>query len=135
MKIKKTQLKQIIKEELESALLSESMKNYIKSGAIHSSIPAGSLMRTLSKNPELSQQARNAADVQGQQQAFQEIGQLLAQDPDIVRATSMSGTRNELVDEVGRLKDAGYSQLTIQLVHGHEEALEEWAEVFHMSGL
>jgi 5,10-methylenetetrahydromethanopterin reductase len=55
--------------------------------------------------------------------------------PDIVRATSMSGTRNELVDEVGRLKDAGYSQLTIQLVHGHEEALEEWAEVFQMSGL
>ena len=55
--------------------------------------------------------------------------------PDLVRATSMSGTRNELVDEVGRLKDAGYSQLTVQLIHGHEEAIEEWAEVFHLCGL
>ena len=55
--------------------------------------------------------------------------------PDLVRATSMSGTRNELVDEVGRLKDVGYSQLTVQLIHGHEEAIEEWAEVFHLCGL
>ena len=55
--------------------------------------------------------------------------------PDLVRTTSMSGTRNELVDEVGRLKDAGYSQLTVQLIHGHEEAIEEWAEVFHLCGL
>ncbi len=105
MKIKKTQLKQIIKEELESALLSESMKNYIKSGAIHSSIPAGSLMRTLSKNPELSQQARNAADVQGQQQAFQEIGQLLAQDPDIVRAIGNDPIEKHL-DVAGLLRYA-----------------------------
>ena len=55
--------------------------------------------------------------------------------PDLVRATSMSGTRNELVDEVGRLKAAGYGQLTVQLIHGHEEAIEEWAEVFHLCGL
>ena len=55
--------------------------------------------------------------------------------PDLVRATSMSGTRNELVDEVGRLKDAGYGQLTVQLIHGHEEAIEEWAEVFRLCGL
>ena len=55
--------------------------------------------------------------------------------PDLVRATSMSGTRNELVDQVGLLKEAGYGQLTVQLIHGHEEALEEWAEVFTLSGL
>ena len=71
---------------LKEHAINEGLKDYIKSGAIHSSIPAGSLMRTLSKNPELSQQARNAADVQGQEQAFQKIAQLLAQDPDIVRA-------------------------------------------------
>jgi len=55
--------------------------------------------------------------------------------PELVRATSMSGTRNELLDEVGRLKDAGYGQLTVQLIHGYEEALEEWAEVFQLCGL
>ena len=50
--------------------------------------------------------------------------------PDLVRATTMSGTRDELVDRLSALKDAGYTQLTVQLVHGEEQALEEWAEVF-----
>ena len=71
---------------LKEHAISEGIKDYIKSDAIHSSIPAGSLMRVISKNPELSQQARNPADPQGQMTAFQQIGQLLAQDPDIVRA-------------------------------------------------
>ena len=71
---------------LNEAPLTESIKKFIKSNAIHSSIPAGSLMKVLSKNPELSKQATNAADPQGQMAAFQEIGKLLAQDPDILRA-------------------------------------------------
>ena len=86
MKITKSQLKQIIKEEITNVLLSERIKNYIRSNAIHSSIPAGSLSRVLSQNPELSKQARNAANPQGQMIAFQEIGKLLAQDRDIARA-------------------------------------------------
>ncbi len=28
------------------------------------------------------------------------------------------------------LRDAGYDQVTVQLVHGHEQAIEQWAEVF-----
>jgi hypothetical protein len=71
---------------LKEHAINEGIKDYIKSGAIHSSIPAGSLQRVLSKNPKLSQQARNAANPQGQMTALQQIGQLLAQDPDIVRA-------------------------------------------------
>ena len=89
MKITKARLKQIIKEELEivqEQAINESVRRFLKSRAIHSSIPAGSLMRVLSKNPELSQQARNAADPRGQMMAFQQIGKLLAQDKDIVRA-------------------------------------------------
>lgn len=50
--------------------------------------------------------------------------------PDLVRSTTMSGTRDELVDRLRELRDAGYGQATVQLVHGHERAIEEWAEVF-----
>lgn len=49
---------------------------------------------------------------------------------DLVKATTMSGTRAELVDRMRGLQDAGYSQVTIQLVHDHENAIEAWAEVF-----
>lgn len=50
--------------------------------------------------------------------------------PELVRATTMSGSHEELVLRMRELKDWGYDQVTIQLVHGHEEAIEEWAEVF-----
>ena len=89
MKITKARLKQIIKEELESVqrqTINESIRKFLKSDAIHSSIPAGSLTGVLSKNPELSQQARNAADPRGQMMAFQQIAKLLAQDEAILRA-------------------------------------------------
>ena len=51
--------------------------------------------------------------------------------PELVRGTTMSGTHDELVLKLRDIKDAGYSQVTVQLVHGHEaQALEEWGEVF-----
>jgi alkanesulfonate monooxygenase SsuD/methylene tetrahydromethanopterin reductase-like flavin-dependent oxidoreductase (luciferase family) len=50
--------------------------------------------------------------------------------PDVVRASTMSGTRDELLEHMRTLKNAGYSQVVIQLVHGHENAIEDWAEVF-----
>lgn len=50
--------------------------------------------------------------------------------PDLARATSMSGTQEELVERLRDVKKAGYKQITVQLVHGHEEAIEEWAQVF-----
>ena len=50
--------------------------------------------------------------------------------PDLVRATTMSGTREELIERLRGVRDAGYNQVTVQLVHGHEAAgLERWAEV------
>ncbi len=42
----------------------------------------------------------------------------------------MSGTRDELVARLQGLKEAGYDQVTVQLVHDHESAIEEWADVF-----
>ena len=50
--------------------------------------------------------------------------------PELVKATSLAGTHDELVERFRSFKDAGYSQVTVQVVHGHEAALEEWAEVF-----
>ena len=50
--------------------------------------------------------------------------------PDLVRATTMSGTHDELVDNMRTLAEAGYNQVTVQLVHGQEEAIEDWARVF-----
>ena len=54
--------------------------------------------------------------------------------PELVRNTTMSGTPEELVERLQALESAGYSQVTIQLVHGFEEAIEEWADVFRRAG-
>ena len=37
---------------------------------------------------------------------------------------------SELVERLRELEAGGYDQVTIQLVHGHEESIEDWAEVF-----
>ena len=50
--------------------------------------------------------------------------------PDLARALTLSGTPEELVERIREIRDAGYTQLTVQLVHGHESALEDWAQVF-----
>lgn len=50
---------------------------------------------------------------------------------DMIRAMTLSGTKGELVAKVRMLREAGYGQIVIQLVHGHEHAIEAWAEVFH----
>jgi len=42
----------------------------------------------------------------------------------------LSGTHDELVERLRAIQEAGYSQVTVQLVHGHETALEDWASVF-----
>ncbi len=49
---------------------------------------------------------------------------------ELVRATTMSGSHDELVARMRALREAGYTQVTVQLVHGHEQALQDWAEVF-----
>ncbi len=36
----------------------------------------------------------------------------------------------ELRERLGTLRDAGYDQFVIQLVPGHESALDDWARLF-----
>lgn len=48
---------------------------------------------------------------------------------DLIRAKSSTGTHAELVERFKRLRDAGYSQIAVQLMPGHERAIESWAAV------
>jgi hypothetical protein len=50
--------------------------------------------------------------------------------PELVRATTMSGAPDELIANLRRLRDAGYRQVAVQLVHGFEAAIEDWARIF-----
>lgn len=48
---------------------------------------------------------------------------------ELIRHTSWTGTHDEVVGQITTLRDAGYSQFTIQLVPGEEDAIEDWAKV------
>ncbi|MFI5316461.1 MAG: LLM class flavin-dependent oxidoreductase [Myxococcota bacterium] len=54
---------------------------------------------------------------------------------EIVEAFTFTAAAPVLRDRVAELRDAGYSQFTVQLVEKHEGALEEWAEVLRPLGL
>jgi 5,10-methylenetetrahydromethanopterin reductase len=49
--------------------------------------------------------------------------------PDLLRAVTFTGTAEEIRDRIRALREAGYRQWTIQLVQGHEDAVEQWAQV------
>lgn len=49
---------------------------------------------------------------------------------DLLREFAWVGETQELRQRVARLKEAGYTQIAVQIVPGHEDALEEWASVF-----
>jgi alkanesulfonate monooxygenase SsuD/methylene tetrahydromethanopterin reductase-like flavin-dependent oxidoreductase (luciferase family) len=48
----------------------------------------------------------------------------------MLRERTLTGTAEEIREVVRELERAGYHQLAIQLVPGHEAALEDWARVF-----
>ncbi len=50
--------------------------------------------------------------------------------PELVQATSLSGSPDALADRIRQLAEAGYDEFAVQLVPGHEAALEDWAAVF-----
>lgn len=50
--------------------------------------------------------------------------------PDLLRMATLTGTVDELRDRIRALRDGGFQQLAVQLVHGHESAIEDWARVF-----
>ncbi len=48
---------------------------------------------------------------------------------DLIRDLTFSGTKDAICDKLAALRDAGYQQVTIQIVQGQEQAVEEWAKV------
>jgi len=51
---------------------------------------------------------------------------------ELIEAMTFTGTIDVLQARVDRLREAGYRQLTVQLVEGHEAALDDWARVFRL---
>jgi 5,10-methylenetetrahydromethanopterin reductase len=49
---------------------------------------------------------------------------------ELIRMSTFTAERDELVERVRLLRDAGYQQLAVQLVPGHEDAMDDWMEVF-----
>ena len=49
---------------------------------------------------------------------------------ELIRMSAFTAERDELVARVRLLRDAGYQQLAVQLVPGHEDAMNDWMEVF-----
>ncbi len=54
---------------------------------------------------------------------------------DLVEAFTMTAPAPALRDRIAELRDAGYSQLAIQLVPGHEAALDDWIDLLRPLGL
>jgi 5,10-methylenetetrahydromethanopterin reductase len=49
---------------------------------------------------------------------------------ELIKATTFTGTKAALRDELRALRDAGFDHFSITIRHGHPEMLEEWIEVF-----
>lgn len=48
---------------------------------------------------------------------------------ELIRDTSFTATEAELISRIGALKDAGYTQFTVQIVPGQEDAIEDWGRI------
>jgi 5,10-methylenetetrahydromethanopterin reductase len=48
---------------------------------------------------------------------------------EMIRRTTFTGTQPDLLDRIAALRDGGYTQFTVQLVPGHESAIEDWARI------
>jgi 5,10-methylenetetrahydromethanopterin reductase len=54
---------------------------------------------------------------------------------EMIRRTTFTGTEDDLRDRIAALRAGGYTQFTIQLVPGQEEAIEDWARIARRAGL
>jgi 5,10-methylenetetrahydromethanopterin reductase len=48
---------------------------------------------------------------------------------ELIRMNTFTGTEAEIKPRIEALRDAGYTQFTIQLVPGQEQAIEDWARI------
>jgi 5,10-methylenetetrahydromethanopterin reductase len=48
---------------------------------------------------------------------------------EMISRTTFTGAQPDLLERIAALRDGGYTQFTIQLVPGHESAIEDWAQI------
>src|SRR5262245_6025836 len=48
---------------------------------------------------------------------------------ELIRRTSFTATEPVVIERIAALRDAGYTQFTVQIVPGQEVAIEDWARV------
>jgi 5,10-methylenetetrahydromethanopterin reductase len=48
---------------------------------------------------------------------------------EMIRQATFTGTGEDLLARIGALRDGGYTQFAIQMVPGHEAAIEDWAKL------
>jgi len=48
---------------------------------------------------------------------------------DLIRETTFTATESVIKDRIAALRDAGYTQFTVQLVPGQEAAIEDWGRI------
>ena len=48
---------------------------------------------------------------------------------ELIRTTSFTATEKELKERIEALRAAGFTQFTIQLVPGQENAIEDWGRI------
>ena len=49
---------------------------------------------------------------------------------ELIRATTFTGTKTEVQEQVRALARAGFDHAGVTIRHGHPEMLEDWADVF-----
>lgn len=48
---------------------------------------------------------------------------------DLIRTSTFTATEKELIERIGALGDAGYTQFVVQVTQGQEGSIEDWARV------
>lgn len=53
---------------------------------------------------------------------------------ELIRDTSFTATEPVLIDRIAQLRDVGYTEFTIQITPGQEDAIEDWARIMKALG-
>jgi len=48
---------------------------------------------------------------------------------DLIRTSTFTATQPELIERIGTMRDAGYTQFAVQITHNQERSIEDWARV------
>ena len=53
---------------------------------------------------------------------------------DLIRATTITGTADELAERLRRVAEAGYDEVVVGITPGHETMIDDWMGVFEVVG-